>query len=84
MKEGHIYSSSGGLARSPWPMFHHNVKHTGRVSKSLWEPASILGVQSQSDSDTFNYLLILGNDKGMGALDETLQRSIDALLTNMS
>jgi len=26
-----IESSSGGLADSPWPMFHHNLKHTGRA-----------------------------------------------------
>ena len=27
-----LYSSSvGGLANSPWPMFHQNVRHTGRA-----------------------------------------------------
>jgi len=26
-----IYGSSGGLANTPWPMFLHNLKHTGRV-----------------------------------------------------
>jgi len=25
-----IYGSSGGLANSPWPMFHHDLKHSGR------------------------------------------------------
>ncbi len=25
-----IATSSKGLASSPWPMFHHDVKHTGR------------------------------------------------------
>jgi len=26
-----IYSSSEGLADSPWPMFRHDAKHTGRA-----------------------------------------------------
>jgi outer membrane protein assembly factor BamB len=26
-----IYGSSGGLANSPWPMFHHDIRHSGRV-----------------------------------------------------
>jgi len=26
-----IYGSSGGLANTPWPMFHHDLKHSGRV-----------------------------------------------------
>jgi outer membrane protein assembly factor BamB len=25
-----IYGSSGGLADTPWPMFHHDLKHSGR------------------------------------------------------
>jgi len=25
-----IYGSSGGLANTPWPMFHHDLKHSGR------------------------------------------------------
>jgi hypothetical protein len=35
--DGYLYainSSSLGPANSPWPMFHHDVKHTGRVSSS--------------------------------------------------
>jgi hypothetical protein len=24
-----IYNDSGDLAKSPWPMFHHDVRHTG-------------------------------------------------------
>ncbi len=32
-----IYSDSYGLANSPWPMFHHDVQHTGRVSE-IQEP----------------------------------------------
>ena len=27
-----IYGDSGKLASSPWPMFHHDLKHTGDVS----------------------------------------------------
>ena len=30
-----IYGSSPGLANSPWPMFHHDLKHTGLVSPIL-------------------------------------------------
>jgi hypothetical protein len=31
-----LYSSSvGGLANSPWPMFHQNVQHTGRAGTPL-------------------------------------------------
>ncbi len=26
-----VYSTSLGLADSPWPMFHHDVRHTGRA-----------------------------------------------------
>jgi len=26
-----IYGSSGGLANTPWPMFNHDLKHSGRV-----------------------------------------------------
>jgi len=26
-----IKRSSGGLADTPWPMFHHNVRHRGKV-----------------------------------------------------
>ena len=29
-----IYGSSGGLASSAWPMFHHDLRHTGRVNQS--------------------------------------------------
>ena len=29
-----INGTSGGLAFSPWPMFHHNLKHTGRQTGS--------------------------------------------------
>jgi len=25
-----IRGNSGGLADTPWPMFHHDVRHTGR------------------------------------------------------
>lgn len=28
-----IYSDSRGLAQSSWPMFHHDVQHTGRVPR---------------------------------------------------
>ena len=31
--DGYLYAingNSGGLASTPWPMFHHDVKHTGR------------------------------------------------------
>jgi hypothetical protein len=28
-----IYGDLGGLAPSPWPMFHHDLKHTGKVSR---------------------------------------------------
>ena len=40
-----IYGNSGGLARSPWPMFHHDLRHTGRVSISKampWTPLLLL------------------------------------------
>ena len=30
-----IYSSSPGLANSPWPMFHHDLKHTGNPAPLL-------------------------------------------------
>jgi outer membrane protein assembly factor BamB len=30
-----VYSSSQGLAKSPWPMFHHDVRHTGRVQPNM-------------------------------------------------
>ena len=36
-----ISVDSGGLARSPWPMFHLNLKHTGRV-KRLSRPGILL------------------------------------------
>ena len=32
--DGNLYAingSSGGLSNSPWPMFHHDLRHTGRV-----------------------------------------------------
>lgn len=29
-----INGSSGGLANTPWPMFHHDLKHTGRAIPS--------------------------------------------------
>lgn len=29
-----IYSNSGSLAKSPWPMFRHDVRHTG----NRWRP----------------------------------------------
>ncbi|RKX51936.1 MAG: hypothetical protein DRP50_08090 [Thermotoga sp.] len=28
-----INGNSGGLADTPWPMFHHNVSHSERVSE---------------------------------------------------
>ena len=39
--DGNLYAieeSSGGLAKSPWPMFHHDLKHTGRVRRK-WKNA---------------------------------------------
>lgn len=39
-----INSSSGGLANSPWPMFHHDLKHTGGVNQM---PAARLPVSEQ-------------------------------------
>mgnify|MGYP001823841558 FL=1 len=43
-----IYGDSGGLARSPWPMFHHDLRHTGSASGKLkgmvmpWIPLLLL------------------------------------------
>ncbi|MBU4354929.1 MAG: PQQ-binding-like beta-propeller repeat protein [Proteobacteria bacterium] len=33
-----VYSSSPGLANSPWPMFHHDVRHNGRVGYIPQQP----------------------------------------------
>ncbi len=36
--DGSLYAiegSSGGLADTPWPMFHHDLKHTGRAAASI-------------------------------------------------
>jgi hypothetical protein len=33
-----IYSTSKGPANSPWPMFHHDVMHTGRAGKTSTNP----------------------------------------------
>jgi hypothetical protein len=33
-----IGSSSRGLAIPPWPMFHHNVRHTGRAAQADFPP----------------------------------------------
>jgi sugar lactone lactonase YvrE len=39
-----IYGNSGGLARTAWPMFRRDLKHTGRVTKGLpWMPLLLLG-----------------------------------------
>ena len=35
-----ITGDSGGLAKSPWPMFHHDLKHTGRVKNLGFLPAT--------------------------------------------
>ena len=40
-----IYGDSEGLARSSWPMFHHDVEHTGRIPTSRampWIPLLLL------------------------------------------
>jgi hypothetical protein len=36
-----IYSSSPGLATSPWPMFHHDLQHTGRLATPISESVTI-------------------------------------------
>ncbi len=33
-----IYSNSGGLANSPWPMFRHDVRHTGSHTGNRFIP----------------------------------------------
>jgi len=40
-----IYGNSGGLAKTPWPMFHRDLKHTGRVPTIAmpWVPLLLLG-----------------------------------------
>ena len=40
-----IYGNSGGLAKTPWPMFHHDLAHTGRVPVAAmpWVPLLLLG-----------------------------------------
>ncbi|HEY9172364.1 MAG TPA: PQQ-binding-like beta-propeller repeat protein [Verrucomicrobiae bacterium] len=43
-------TSVGGLANSPWPMFHQNVRHTGRVEGvPQWTPAIILHPQTRTN-----------------------------------
>jgi outer membrane protein assembly factor BamB len=44
-------TSVGGLANSPWPMFHQNVRHTGRAEGlPLWPPAIILHPHSRTNA----------------------------------
>jgi len=33
-RDGNLYAiyGTGSLANTPWPMFHHDLRHTGRVS----------------------------------------------------
>ncbi|MDJ0764325.1 MAG: PQQ-binding-like beta-propeller repeat protein [Myxococcota bacterium] len=41
--DGSLYAikgDSGGLALTPWPMFHQNVRHTGRWT--LWDDANLI------------------------------------------
>jgi outer membrane protein assembly factor BamB len=37
-----IYGDSPGLAQSSWPMFHHDVRHTGTISKIANSVLSLL------------------------------------------
>lgn len=39
-----LYSSSSGLANSPWPKFRYNSKNTGRVTKVTPSPTQPTGV----------------------------------------
>jgi len=46
-----IYGSSGGLADTPWPMFHHNVRRTGLQEKAF--PTADAGPdQTVNEGDT--------------------------------
>ena len=37
-----IYCSSTRLANSPWPMFHRDLKHTGRIPPGITPTVSLL------------------------------------------
>lgn len=53
--DGNLYAincDSGGLADSPWPMFHHDVKHSGRASETTPPDTSITG--GPSGTITYN------------------------------
>ncbi|KLO24248.1 hypothetical protein X275_00760 [Marinitoga sp. 1197] len=44
-KDGHIYAingNNGGLADTPWPMFHANPQHTGRVDEDNYLTSEII------------------------------------------
>jgi hypothetical protein len=52
-----VYTSSGKIADSPWPMLHHDKKHTGKIT----ETSVNLPISSEnSTSANFTYSLVKG------------------------
>jgi len=69
-----IYSDSHGLANSPWPMFHHDTMHTGRVSKSVPIPTPTPDVTITSFTAEPSY--------GVAPLNVTLTCKLEGNVTN--
>ena len=79
-----INSSSGGLASSPWPMFRHNLRHTGNVlipipptvttdpaTSVTSTSATLNGTVNPNGSDT-TYYFEYGADTSYGLTTETI------------
>jgi outer membrane protein assembly factor BamB len=56
-----INGSSGGLSNSPWPMFHRDLKHTGRAPTTLLVATVLVANFVNGNNDTFNSRVYLFN-----------------------
>ncbi len=49
-RDGFLYAvntTCGGLAQSPWPMFHHDMKHTGKAPAASLAPLSLFLMEEE-------------------------------------
>jgi hypothetical protein len=93
-----INGSSGGLADSPWPMFHHNLKHTGNVkipispavttnpATSVNHSSAILNGTVNPNGSTTAYYFEYGIDSSYGLTTETMNAGsgTNAILVNVN
>ena len=82
--DGKLYAincSSGGLAESAWPMFHHDLRHTGR--QGIWADLSVTKLDNPDPvtaGEVLTYTITMTNQGPSDALSVTLTDDVPSEL----